>query len=425
MLEGVFQRSNPSLPPRYTASANPGYNFPAPPGAVARASHSQEKTTTLWTRLLAVSALALAAAGPAAAAPVEKGKPIDLVLCLDVSNSMDGLIASAKIRLWAVVNELATVKPTPELRVALYSYGHNNYPSDKGWVRKDLDLSTDLDAVYAKLNALQTGGGTEYVGRVTKTALDDLKWCDDAKALKVIFVCGNEAADQDKEVNLADLAAAARKRDVIVNTIYCGSGGDSISVGWRDFATAANGSYANIDQNKASREVAVATPYDKDMAELSGKLNTTYVGYGAQRALKAENQAKQDANAGAAAPAAAAERASSKAGALYKNSDWCLVDKLKEDPKFDVKTMKDEDLPEEIKKLKPEERMPYLKKKLKERETLSKSIADLAGKRAKFIDEERKKTPKTDGEKALDDALKGMIREQAKAKGFEIGAAGK
>ena len=30
------------------------------------------------------------------------------------------------------------------------------------------------------------------------------------------------------------------------------------------------------------------------------------------------------------------------------------------------------------------------------------------------------KTPKTDAEKALDDALKGIIRDQARAKGFEV-----
>ena len=56
------------------------------------------------------------AASPASdkpAAPAE-GKAIDLVICLDVSGSMDGLIDSAKIRLWDIVNELARIKPTPE-----------------------------------------------------------------------------------------------------------------------------------------------------------------------------------------------------------------------------------------------------------------------------------------------------------------------
>ena len=40
---------------------------------------------------------------------------------------MNGLIDSAKNKLWDIVNELAKAKPTPNLRVALYSYGHTTY----------------------------------------------------------------------------------------------------------------------------------------------------------------------------------------------------------------------------------------------------------------------------------------------------------
>src|SRR5215208_1243623 len=120
---------------------------------------------TLSSRVIAF-ALALGFALPLNAADEQKpkpaeSKPIDLVLCLDVSNSMDGLIDSAKLRLWDVVNEMGKMKPTPRLRVALYSYGCDAYPSGTGWVRKDLDLTDDLDEVYKVLNALRTNGGTE------------------------------------------------------------------------------------------------------------------------------------------------------------------------------------------------------------------------------------------------------------------------
>src|SRR6516162_4493871 len=93
-------------------------------------------------------ALALAlGAGPLRAADEAKPAPkdIDVVICLDVSNSMDGLIASAKVKLWDIVNDLAKVKPAPHLRVGLYSYGNDGYDAKVGWIRKDLDLSTDLD----------------------------------------------------------------------------------------------------------------------------------------------------------------------------------------------------------------------------------------------------------------------------------------
>ena len=98
---------------------------------------------------------------------------------------------------------------------------------------------------------------------------------------------------------------------------------------------------------------------------------------------------------------------------------WDLVDKMKEKD-FDITKIKDEDLCDEMKKLKPEERLPFLKKKAEERASLQKQIEDLNAKRQKKIDEERAKTPKTEGEKALDDAFKSVIRDQAKAKGFEV-----
>ena len=95
-------------------------------------------------------ALAVALIGPARSeesAPRPRAKSIDVVICLDVSNSMDGLIGSAKSKLWDIVNDLAKIKPTPNLRVGLYSYGNDSYDAKIGWVRKDLDLTTDLDAI--------------------------------------------------------------------------------------------------------------------------------------------------------------------------------------------------------------------------------------------------------------------------------------
>ncbi len=364
---------------------------------------------------------------------VADGKPIDLVLCLDVSGSMNGLIDSAKIRLWDIVNELARLKPTPNLRVALYSYGASNYPAAAGFVRKEVDLTEDLDDVYKALNGLKIGGGTELVARVTKTAIDDQKWSADKGALKFMFVCGNEAADQDKQVNLEDVAELAKKNGVLVNTIYCKYGRDEEIPAWAKFAAACGGKHMEIDQNKAVAQVAVKTEFDEQIIKLGEELNKTYVAYGKDCKDRADNQLKQDVNAakatpaapgpgGVAAPAAAAiARAESKAGALYRNAGWDLVDKMKEKD-FDLKKIKEEDLCDDLKKLKPEERLEYLKKKADERAELQKKIGDLSAKRQKQIDVELAKKPKTDTEKALDEAVKGLIRDQAKAKGFEVPA---
>jgi hypothetical protein len=384
-----------------------------------------------------LTALALTAGLAAPARADDKAaeaRPIDLVLCLDVSGSMNGLVDSAKIKLWDVVNEMARLKPTPNLRVGLYSYGHTSYPADKGWVRKDIDLTTDLDDVYKALNALTINGGTEYVARVTQTALTEQKWSTDPGALKIIFVCGNEPVDQDKQVTLDEVAAQAKKDGVIINTIYCKWGHDNEVAGWAAFSEKCGGRHLNIDQNRNVRQITVKTEFDDQILKLGTELNKTYVCYGKDGKERAANQVAQDENAlkatpqrgagaaagGVAAPApvAALGRAQFKAGDLYSNSTWDLVDRMKEKD-FDLAKIKEEDLPDELKKLKPGERMVYLKMKSEERALIQKQINDLSAKRQKQIEAEIARQPRSDADKALDEAVKGIVRDQAKARGFE------
>jgi len=188
--------------------------------------------------------VAVAWPGVVEAAPAVQDKHIDLVICLDTSGSMRGLIESAKQKLWAVVNELATAKPRPNLRVALYHYGNSGLKPATGWVEQLCPLTDDLDSVYAKLFPLRTNGGTELVARVVKAACDDLDWNKDKDTLRMIFVAGNEAATQDTAYGLQDPCKAAASKGIIVNTIFCGNMVDGQKTGWQDAAVWADGQYS-------------------------------------------------------------------------------------------------------------------------------------------------------------------------------------
>ena len=349
------------------------------------------------------------------------GKTIEVAILLDTSNSMDGLIESAKAKLWTIVNDLAKIEPTPTLRVALYQYGNDNLDRGNGWVRKELDLSGDLDEAYKMLNALKTRGGTEYATRVTRDALNELKWSDDKDALRLIFVCGNEPVNQDKTNSLEAVAEIARKKGVFVNTIYCGQATHPEANLWKEFATMAGGKYMNIDQDKVRTQVVIKTPHDAELLKLNDKLNSTYVSYGGKSGEeKRLNQGLQDANAAKAAPGAALDRLGTKVGALYRNDAWDLVDRMKNDPKFDIKLLKEEELCDEMKKLKPEERVEFVKKKAAERDAMRKQIDELNAKRSVYIQQEMKKQPRSEGDKAFDEAIRSTIREQANTKGIKI-----
>ena len=229
-----------------------------------------------------------------------------------------------------------------------------------------------------------------------------------------MFVCGNEAATQDPTLSLEAVAAAAKAKKVFLNTIYCGPANDAIYPGWKQYAELAGGKVANIAQEGTRPDPA--TPFDADLAKLSTKINETYVWYGPKGDAAKKNQVAQDANAAKEAAGVVAERSETKGGRCYTCPEADQIDRMLTDKTFDLKKIKDEELPEDMKKMKPEEREAHLKKKAAERAEIQKQIAELASKRAKFIADERKKEPKNAADQAFDDALKSILREQTGTK---------
>jgi len=361
-----------------------------------------------------------AALGPvaaaAAAAPVAQDKHIDLVICLDTSGSMRGLIESAKQKLWAVVNELATARPRPNLRVALYHYGNSGLKAETGWVQQLCPLTDDLDSVYAKLFPLRTKGGTELVARVVKAAVDELDWNRDKATLRVIFVAGNEAATQDKKYGLQDTCKAAASRGIIVNTIFCGDMSTGQKTGWQDAATWADGQYSAIDQNRGT--VVVTTKYDKKLADLGAELNKTYVAYGKGGSAGAARQMAMDSSAASVNAPAAAERAVAKSTGLYRNTGWDLVDAAKEG-KVKVEKVAEKDLPKNMQKMTPEQRKQYVAKQAKRRAAVQAEIQDLSAKRDAEVKAKMARQG-LDESKSMDTALRATVREQAEKKDFKF-----
>jgi hypothetical protein len=338
---------------------------------------------------------------------------VDLVIALDTSSSMDGLIDAAREKLWDAVSLLAQARPRPVLRVGLISYGNDGYSSATGWVVKDSDLTTDLDSVYSKLFALRTNGGQEYVARAVTKATDDMKWDQDPQSLKILFVAGNEPANQDPKIPVEKAVAAAREKGIFVNTIYCGSPSAGEARLWAEVANRGAGRYAAIDQNRA---IAVATPMDGELDRLSRELNGTYVGYGAQGHAHAAMQAAQDKNAATKSSSAAASRAVAKSTALYKNEEWDLVDAQANGRK--VAQMKPADLPPAVAAMPPAQREAFVAEKAQERKELQKKIQAVAARRDQYLRAERAKRPAKAGGAGFDDAMGDAIKGEATQKGL-------
>lgn len=368
--------------------------------------------------LTGLAGLARADGPPAPAAvttptttPPKQGAPVDLVLCLDASGSMDGLIDAAKKKLWDVVSLLAQARPNPRLRVALYRYGMSGLDEQRH-IERLVPLTDDLDQVYEKLVAVTTDGGDEFVGGVVHHALQDLAWSQDRDALRILYVAGNESADQDQAHPFREVCASARAKGVIVNAIFCGEdtpGGDA--AGWREVAQQGGGAYVAIDMQGT---IQVQAPQDEELTRLSAELNGTYLPYGADGARGCRNQQAQDSNAAGAE--SAASRAQAKASSLYRNGSWDLVDARAEEG-FDWAKVAEADLPEALRGKTVPEREAVLAVLRAKRKELQGKIQALGLERQKFV-EAALAARAAEAGRSIDAGLLAALKEQARARGF-------
>lgn len=348
--------------------------------------------------------------------PPDSSSKIQVALLFDTSNSMDGLIDQAKSRLWDIVNTLTTLKyqgKTPQIEIALYEYGNDGLEDKANFIRQVTPLTTDLDLISEKLFSLKTNGGSEYCGAVIAKSVKDLKWDDGNSTMKLVYIAGNEGFNQGR-INYKEAISDALKNNIYINTIFCGPKQDGITLLWKDGASTGQGKYFNIDSDRQIQHIQ--TPYDDQINACNERLNKTYISYGSKGYSKKQNQIAQDANAQSVSKANATERVVSKSKAVYKNTDWDLVDSYKES-ETNIDKIKQEELPEEYKNKSKEEIKKIVTEKSKEREKIQKEIGELAVKREQYIKEASKQKKTQDD---LGTAIKSSIISFANTKGYSV-----
>jgi len=343
----------------------------------------------------------------------KEAKKIKLALLLDTSGSMDGLIDQAKSQLWTIVNELAAAKcegAKPEVQIALYEYGNDGLPASEGYIRLVTPLTNDLDKLSQDLFGLRTNGGSEFCGHVIQTACRQLDWSADGGDLQIIFIAGNEPFTQGS-VNYQLACAEAKRKNIVVNTIFCGNFQEGMNTSWKSGADLTSGTYASIEQN--SKTVFIPSPYDDKIDRLNTQLNNTYIEYGTEGVKKKEMQTRQDAESESYGAENKVNRAVSKSTHVYKNKSWDMVDAA-EDKSFDVTKVTKDQLPDTMKTMTNDQKKTYVKQKTVEREKIKTEIQDLNKKRTEYLLAQKKDSK----ENMLDKSMINAIKTQAEKKKF-------
>src|ERR1035438_8087943 len=94
-------------------------------------------------------------------------KKIDIVICLDLSASTNGMIDRFRESYWNILNEINKLSPTPQIRIGIVAGGRNSYGKENYYVKQLSDLTDDFDALYEGMSKIRTKieGCDTYVGK--------------------------------------------------------------------------------------------------------------------------------------------------------------------------------------------------------------------------------------------------------------------
>jgi len=343
---------------------------------------------------------------------------IDVVFVLDTTGSMADLIQTAKEKIWSIATTMASAQQTPDIRIGLVAYRDRS----DAYVTKIVDLSDDLDSVYATLMDFAADGGgdtPESVNQALSDAVHKMSWSEQDQAYKVIFLVGDAPPHMDyNEVQYPEIVASALEKGIVVNTIQCGDIVTAIEP-WTQIASLGQGNFFQVEQ--AGGAVAYTTPYDEEIATLSAKLDDTrlYFGTDEEKEKMREKVAATDKLHAGASFASRARRgvfnasAGGRTNLLGENE---LVDAVSSGM-VDLNDIEEDALPESVAVMAPAEQAEYVAGLASERAELKRQIQELSQDRDGFL---AKKVEEAGGMKgSLDQKLYDTVKDQAGKAGLE------
>ena len=355
-------------------------------------------------------------------APVDLGSntpALEMVFVLDTTGSMGGLIDGPKQRIWGIVNDVMQSSSHPSVKIGLVAY------RDRGdeYVTQVLPLTDDLDKVYTTLmeyRAAGGGDGPEDVRRALADGLNKAGWSSHIQNVaRIIFLVGDApphdyADEQDTLVS----AALAVKQGMIVNTIQCGIERETTEV-WKAIAQRGQGQYFAIPQNGGVQ--TVSTPYDDQISLLGMKLGSSYLPYGGgagadgvQYRIEAKRMADATETIVARAPAEARVQRSVNKVINEKAYIGDLLQDI-ENGSMKIDSIKEDDLPSDLRGLAAADRTKEIEKRLAERREIRQQILELSKQRTEYIAAEQKKRS-GETKNSFDLAVSAALKEQLSRK---------
>lgn len=342
---------------------------------------------------------------------------VEVAFVLDTTGSMGGLLEGAKRKIWSIATSVVDTNPNADIRIGLVAY------RDIGdeYVTRTFDLTTDIQDIYAHLLELKARGGGDWpesVNEALDVAVNKLQWTTGGDAKRIVFLVGDAPPHMDyaQDTKYPKTLAVAKQRDIVVNAVLAGGARDTERV-WQDIAQLGDGRFIPIPQD-GGEVVVIETPYDDDIIILQKEINGTVIPYGPMKLQKRiEEKTRQLSQVAAAAPAQASDMASylnkrSKYSSEAVTGDGDLVSAVASG-RATLGSVKDDELPDDLRKLAPEQRKAELDRQTQKRKTLNDKLATLVQKRDGYVAEKKRSASpaKTSSfDRVVEDTLKAQTK---------------
>ncbi|HMT29006.1 MAG TPA: VWA domain-containing protein [Bacteroidia bacterium] len=182
---------------------------------------------------------------------------IDVVFCLDLSGSTNGLIDNLRESVWSLINQTSKFKPEQQLRIGVVGFSRPSFGKNNAYVKTLCKLTNDFDHMTAELWKLkpEVEKGDQFVSNALIECGNQMNWSKSKNALKIIFLIGNGYVNTGVG-DYRTVVNELKEKNIQIVPVYClRSKKTKETYGWQQIGLISNINYESIWVQK--REILV------------------------------------------------------------------------------------------------------------------------------------------------------------------------
>ncbi|HKR06998.1 MAG TPA: vWA domain-containing protein [Bacteroidia bacterium] len=205
----------------------------------------------------------------------------EVVFCLDLSGSTNGLIVDIRDNLWRFINYSLITNPGTDLRIGIVVYGRPSFGADNDYVKILSDLTDNYDYLSQELIKLKPNieTGTQRLPSAIYAACKNISWSTGSNSKKLIFIFGNGIVPVTNN-NFLKACKIAEENNIVIYPVYCVQKNIIVREihGYKTLADRTGGKFTTFPISHRSPATGMSANAST-LRKLNTNLNNTYVYY--------------------------------------------------------------------------------------------------------------------------------------------------